>query len=276
LGNPWGMDPADRLSWAAGLEPPSAQTTFFNFLASHDGIGVVPATGILSPTEVQALCAQIERHGGHVSYKNNPDGSQSAYELNCTFFDALSDPADTTEPESLKVDRFLAAQSIMLAMQGVPGIYVHSLIGSHNDPEGVAATGRFRSINREKWERATLDARLADAESHWATVFRRFAALIRARRGERAFHPNGPQQVLPLHDGLFALLRRPPASDSGIVLCLHSVSSQPLRFAVDVSTFVGPQRQFTDLLTGGRYLATDGQLQLTLAPYGVLWLKGGS
>src|SRR5690606_6960457 len=105
--------------WAAGLEKLPDTATFFNFIASHDGLGVRPAEGILSPAEIQHLADQTLAHGGQVSTKNNPDGSQSAYELNITLFDALSDPAGD-EPQSLQIDRFIASQAMMLALAGVP------------------------------------------------------------------------------------------------------------------------------------------------------------
>lgn len=169
---------ATRLSgWARDLAPPTPTTAFFNFLASHDGIGVVPATGILSQSEVQDLCARVERHGGRVSYKTNPDGSQSPYELNCTWFDALSDPASGEAPDRA-IERFVASQAIMLALQGVPGIYVHSLVGSPNYQRGLEATGRFRTLNREKWTRADLEARLADPRRREGAVLRRVVDQI--------------------------------------------------------------------------------------------------
>src|SRR5919109_1350407 len=125
---------ARRLAdWAAGLTTRSASTTFLNFLASHDGIGVVPARGFLSDAAVEALVGQVRSHGGEVSFKTNPDGSDSPYELNTTFFDALSDPRESEEPWTVKRDRFLCSQAIMLALAGVPGVYIHSLFGSHND-----------------------------------------------------------------------------------------------------------------------------------------------
>ncbi|NTW03446.1 MAG: sugar phosphorylase, partial [Oscillochloris sp.] len=162
---------ASRLSgWARDLAPPAPSTAFFNFLASHDGIGVVPATGILSQEEVLSLCAQIERHGGRVSYKNNPSGVASPYELNCTWFDALSDP-QSDEPQQLAIDRFIASQAIMLALQGVPGIYVHSLIGSSNDHAGMALSGRFRTLNRARWERDELEALLANETGRAGAIF---------------------------------------------------------------------------------------------------------
>jgi glucosylglycerate phosphorylase len=253
--------------WATGLVPPANTTTFFNFLASHDGIGVVPASGILSAAEVADLVARAEAHSGHVSYKNNPDGSRSPYELNITLFDALSDPNDAGESETRKVDRFLAANAIMLALQGVPGIYVHSLFGSHNYHAGVRQTGRFRSINREKWERADIERRLADPTSHERAVFDRFAALIRIRRGQAAFHPNGPQRVIDSGDALFTLLRSSP-DGSEHILCAHNVSDQPQALRVGDLPELGKGR-LVDLISGTRMPLGEVQLE----PYQVRWLK---
>ena len=149
--------------WAAALETPSSEATFFNFLASHDGIGVTPARGLLSDGEVRALAERVEALGGFVSYKNNPDGSQSAYELNINYLDALGDPAVGEESGARKAERFLAAQAIMLALRGVPGIYFHSLFGSQSWAEGVRATGRARTINRQKLGEASLERRAGPA-----------------------------------------------------------------------------------------------------------------
>ncbi|MDX1522687.1 MAG: alpha-amylase family glycosyl hydrolase, partial [Anaerolineae bacterium] len=66
-------------NWADGLEQLPDTATFFNFIASHDGIGLRPVEGILTPEEVQTLADYTLRHGGQVSYKSNPDGSQSPY-----------------------------------------------------------------------------------------------------------------------------------------------------------------------------------------------------
>ncbi|RMF00225.1 MAG: sugar phosphorylase, partial [Chloroflexi bacterium] len=196
-------------AWAAGLETLPDTATFFNFIASHDGIGVRPAEGILTPAEIQRLADKTVAHGGHVSAKTNPDGSQSPYELNITLFDALSDPT-ATEPPGLKIDRFIASQAIMLALAGVPGIYVHSLFGSANDHAGVAQTGRARSINRQKWQLAEIEAALANPESRAAQVFRRYRQLLAARAASPAFHPNGGQRILPGNPATFNLLRTSP------------------------------------------------------------------
>ena len=74
-------------AWARTLDLPSDQTTFFNFLASHDGIGLTPARGLLEESDIRAMAERVEALGGFVSHRNNPDGSQSAYELNINYLD---------------------------------------------------------------------------------------------------------------------------------------------------------------------------------------------
>jgi sucrose phosphorylase len=231
--------------WADGLILPSDRTAFLNFLASHDGIGLNPVRGILSPAQIRALVEQTLAHGGMISSQQNADGRESPYELNINYFDALSDPAGA-EPPAVQVERFMAAQAIMLALRGVPGIYFHSLFGSRNWAAGVEASGRSRAINRQKLERAELEKQIADPASLRAQVFGRYRQLLAARARSAAFHPHGGQKVLDAGRGVFAVLRDSP--DGGQhVLCLHNVTPR-------VQTAVLPEAVFT------------------LEPYQSLWL----
>ena len=210
--------------WASGLALPSSQVTFFNFLASHDGVGLNPARDILSAAEIEALVQQTLAHGGLISYKQNSDGTQSPYEMNINYFDALSDPA-SNEPLAMQIDRFLAAQAIMLCLRGLPGIYFHSLFGSRNWVEGVRQTGHNRTINRQKLDAATLEAELAAPESLRAQVFARYSRLLRQRAQSAAFHPHGGQEILEMGAGVFAAQRTSP-DGSERVLCLQNVTAQ--------------------------------------------------
>ena len=251
-------------SWAAALTTPSDATCFFNFLASHDGIGVRPVEALLSPGEIAALAERVRAHGGLVSYRSHPDGSQSPYELNVSFFDALSDPRG---PEGLatQVERFMCAQAIMLALAGVPGIYLHSLIGARSHREGVRASGHARAINREKLSLERLRAELADERGIRAGVLGRYRALLRARRSEGAFHPTAPQRVLDTANGVFALRRGPPGAS---VTCLHNVGDRPA--PIELGDVGLPAGGATDLTTGRSLPLDEGSL--TLAPYAVAWL----
>jgi glycosidase len=240
--------------WAARLTLPSERTTFFNFLASHDGIGLNPARGILRDDEVDALVQQVVVNGGRVSYKNNADGSTSPYELNINYFDALSDP-NSGEPLSVQIDRFVAAHAIMFSLMGVPGIYFHSLFGSRSWPEGVTSLGYNRAINRQKLDRVEVERELSDPLSRRTQVFQRLKHLLQVRSISDAFDPHGSQQVIELNQAIFAVQR-------GSVLCLHNVSDQQRRVTLDA-----PWRSAHDLVSS-RTVDTD----LTLQPYEVMWL----
>ncbi|MEE8391470.1 MAG: sugar phosphorylase, partial [Anaerolineae bacterium] len=265
-------DASPLSNWAAGLSTPSDSTTFFNFLASHDGIGVRPVEGILSRSEVQSLVDRTLAHGGYVSYKANPDGTQSVYELNISYFDALSDP-NGSESLDLQVRRFLVSQAIMLGLAGVPGIYIHSLFGSRSCRAGVEQTGRYRSINREKFRRDQLERSLTDPSSLRHRVFTAYLDLIRTRAAHRAFHPTGPQRVLSVHPALFVLLRTSPDGGESL-LCIHNVSGVEQSFSVNLASlpFTCPC-QMHDLVTEITFpVDGSGDLNLQVAPYQVLWL----
>ena len=250
--------------WASTLDLPSDRTTFFNFLASHDGIGLMPARGILPEATLNAIAQRVEALGGLVSYKNNPDGSQAPYELNINYLDALGDPT-TNEDDDLRARRFLVAQAIMLSLRGIPGIYFHSLFGSRGWREGVTQTGHNRTINRQKLPRPQLEAELADPNSLRAKILNPYLNLLRLRGNEAAFHPNGRQTIHRLHPAIFAVERRDPAGRHPI-LCLQNVSNQSCTLSLAACRL---GTQFTNLLDA----APANSTSFTLPAYGIAWLK---
>lgn len=257
--------------WAATLDLPSDEVTFFNFLASHDGIGMTPARGILSTAEIGAMAERVQALGGRVSFKNNPDGTQSVYELNINYLAALGQPG-VDEPTAVRAQRFLAAQAIMLALRGVPGIYFHSLFGSDSWLAGVAQTGQNRTINRQKLDYEQLTAELNDPTSLRSRVYYPYQRLLAVRRNQPAFNPHGRQTVLAVHPALFALWRQADVDGKGVV-CLHNVCNTAVGIILDSTRFGWTANHATDLITQTRYPVQNDQLALTVPPYGVLWLK---
>ena len=252
-------DASALTGWASSLTLPSDRTTFFNFLASHDGVGLNPARGILSSADIDALVEQTLRHGGLISYKQNSDGTTSPYEMNINYFDALSD-ASSAEPLETQVDRFMAAQSIMLSIVGMPGIYFHSLFGSRNWKEGVQVTKQNRTINRQKLERDELEKQLADSNSLRSKVFTRYCELLKIRSTSPAFDPHGSQKVFDVEKEIFAVLRT-SRDGSKQVLCLQNVTTHE----IDIENPI--KKTARDLLTNR---SVDSKF--FLKPYQTMWL----
>jgi glycosidase len=246
--------------WASDLKLPSEQTTFFNFLASHDGVGLNPARGILSSADMDALVQQTLAHGGLISYKQNADGTLSPYEMNINYFDALSDP-NGIESLEMQIDRFMAAQAIMLSLIGLPGIYFHSLFGSRNWNEGVRITNHNRTINRQKLERAELEEQLENSNSLRTQVFTRYRQLLLARSSSAAFHPHRIQKVFDAGNGIFALSRISPDGRKN-VSCLQNVTAYEQR----VENMINKTAR--DILTN-----RSQNSEIILRPYQSMWLE---
>ncbi|MDY6846633.1 MAG: alpha-amylase family glycosyl hydrolase [Chloroflexota bacterium] len=256
--------------WVDGL---ASKGVFFNFIASHDGIGVLPAKGILSEDELHKLIDQVHRHGGLLSHRSNPDGSETVYELNTTLYDALNDP-ELPDP-LVDIERFLASQVILISLAGVPGIYYHSLFGSRNALANVQKTGRARSINREKFSLKERQDVLENPENIHAKIFNKFRDLLSIRIAQPAFHPNGSQKVARFDDRVFALERNTPDNSSAI-LTLVNISSDSVDLTIDSEqTCLEGARMVVDLISSECYHINNKKLILQLKPYQYLWLKSG-
>ncbi len=259
--------------WAATLELPSKQTTFFNFLAGHDGVGIQPVKNILSLKEINQLLDHALVQGGNISHKSESDGSLSPYEININFLDMLADPTEKDEDMSLVVQRFITSHAIMLALRGVPGIYFHSLFGSRNWNSGVEQTGRYRTINREKLMRTDLEADLSDKRALRHQIFRRFSDLLKNRAASNAFHPAGGQRLLRCHEGIFALARS-SIDGSNNVLCLHNVSNKSLDVRIDLrASSLAPTNNLVDLSSREISSIEGNLIELSLEPYQFRWLQ---
>ncbi|EZP75235.1 sucrose phosphorylase-like protein [Parageobacillus genomosp. 1] len=243
--------------WAKTIEKVSEQATYFNFLASHDGIGMRPTEGILTEEEKQMLVQKVLKNGGRVSYKTNTDGSQSVYELNINYFDALiNQDVDVTEQQ--QVQKMLAAHAILLSVIGVPAIYYHSLLGSRNDYKGLEESGINRRINREKLEYNRIVYELEN-NSRRKAIFNGLKRMIDVRRKQSAFSPYAPQKILELGDHVFALKRENGHTGESVYLVVN-VTPNEVRVDLGVSG--------EDLLTGKK---VNGSF--TLSPYQFVWIK---
>jgi sucrose phosphorylase len=245
--------------WAKTLVLPDRRTTFLNFTASHDGIGVRPLEGIMPREEIDTLVAVVMSNGGAVSYKQNPDGTESPYELNITYVDAVRGRG--AGGDAMHARRFLATQSIALVLPGVPAIYIHSLLGSRNWDEGVRQTGRARTINRAALDMEDLISEIENPATFRSRVFAPYRAMIEARGAQPAFHPTAEFDVLEMDRRVFAIARH---GGGQRLIALTNMASDDV--AVDVGALTaGPTRD----LISQRVLAPGA---VTMKPYDVLWL----
>jgi sucrose phosphorylase len=246
---------ASRLSqWAASLEPTGNDTAYFNFLASHDGIGLRPVEDILNDAEKEFMVKETLARGGQIGYRSLSDGSEVPYELNINYLDAIAGDETDTQRQAQK---FMASQCILLSMMGLPAIYYHSLFGSHGDPAAYKESGIKRRINREKLDAGVLLNELHQSGTLRNLVVSRYKQLICLRKTLQAFHPNSPQRVLCLEPEVFALLRgeRPEQ-----ILVLVNVSGRQVT--------VQPGRAGTDLVSG----EACGPA-VNLAPWQYRWIR---
>ncbi|MFC0266851.1 sugar phosphorylase [Kushneria aurantia] len=218
---------AEQLTeWAATLPPLPDGCTYFNFTASHDGVGVRALEGLLPQHDVEALLELMQRFGGFVSMKTGADGKDSPYEINITYYDALK--GTRKGPDPWQSARFICSQTIMLGLQGVPAVYIHSLLGTLNDHENVTRTGHLRAINRKHWQREPLELQLEAYSTPTHIVFEALTGRLRVRREEPCFHPDTAQKILHLGPQFFAFMRGPLA-DGRRLLAIHNVTDKPQR-----------------------------------------------
>jgi len=238
--------------WANSLKLPSDKTCFFNFTASHDGIGVRPLQGIVSNEDINDLAETVEKHGGFVSYKSNGDNTKSPYELNCNYMDLLTNPKLTNEE---RIQRFLLSQSVMVTMPGVPGVYYHSIFGSENYVKGVLDSGINRRINREKIEFSVLKEDLKDKNSLRAKIYNRYSAMLKIRASEKVFNPFGVAKFY--NENQVFIIER--TNGNNTIYCVHNFSSEEKNIS---HTF----KNTTDLLS-------QEKDSTHLKPFEYRWLK---
>lgn len=243
--------------WASSLKLPSMKTTWFNFLASHDGIGLNPLRGILPESEILSLVEKLQQEGALVNWKNNPDGTRSPYEINVTYLDALS--AKESE-DNERIARFILAHAVLLSFPGVPAVYIQSILGSRNDYDGVERLGYNRAINRKKYRAGEIDAELEDNKSLRHSIYHRLTQLIAVRRTEKAFHPDSQTIFETSGAHVFKIIRT--ADNGERITALFNFSNHQQNIHSNIETG-------RELIAGEDIRSTT----LSLNPWQVMWIK---
>ncbi len=243
--------------WASSLKLPSMKTTWFNFLASHDGIGLNPLRGILPESEILSLVEKLQQEGALVNWKNNPDGTRSPYEINVTYLDALS---EKESEDNERIARFILAHAVLLSFPGVPAVYIQSILGSRNDYDGVERLGYNRAINRKKYRAGEIDAELEDNKSLRHSIYHRLTQLIAVRRTEKAFHPDSQTIFETSGAHVFKIIRT--ADNGERITALFNFSNHQQNIHSDIETG-------RELIAGEDIRSTT----LSLNPWQVMWIK---
>lgn len=266
-----------RLSeWAAKLELPSKQTIMFNFLDSHDGIGLMAIQNILSKEDISNIITRAEEHGSFISYKTGEDGEEVPYELNVTWFSALSNE-DSDEDLAFQVRRFIASRAVALVLPGVPGIYLHSMLGTPNDIMAVMSTHSKRDINRTVLDVNAIYKELEDPLSKISRISRELGRLINIRSKQPAFHPNGGQKIFFFKKEVFSILRISPYMKQNI-LSLINVSNTICELEIPLPQLklcglIIEEKIWYDLVSEIEYYAEDNKIYIKLQPYDIVWLE---
>jgi len=254
--------------WMMSMPPAQNGTAYFNFIASHDGIGLRPAEGLLTDEELNTLVSTMQNFGGRLSMRALEGGINKPYEINISLFDALQ--GTVKGPDQWGVQRFLCAHAIMFALEGIPGVYIHSLVGTHNDYTRLENTQHNRSINRHRWDLNELEEALASESNSHYQAYRGMTNLLKIRKEQPAFHPNATQFTLHLGDHVFGFWRQ-SIDRSQNIFCLNNISDHPQEVHLS-------ELNITEFFTW-RDLITDTEISditgcITLAPYQSVWLCG--
>lgn len=253
--------------WAANLPEPPQGCTYFNFTASHDGIGVRPLEGLVPDAEFDVLVEGTKQRGGFVSYKENPDGTQSPYELNITYFDAFEVPGRSKG--NLQIKRYMCSQIIALSLQGVPGIYVHNFIATPNYLEGVAKSGEKRMINRREWQRDELENHLEGDSNIGSNVLERYKDVLKIRKQHKPFSPESKQEVLKFGNDFFAL-RRISEAENEEIICISNITRETRSVSSEKLKPFSDAKKMQNLLNGE---LRSIHPELELEPFETVWLK---
>ena len=249
--------------------PPALEgTAYLNFLSSHDGFGMRPTEGLLSQQQRDNLLKRLEQNGSLFSWRSKPNGDKSVYEANTTLFTALK-KTDKDPVGHYQIDRFIAAYTLIFAMEGIPAIFINSFIGAENDIDGVKLSGMNRRINRQKFQKSWTDECLNDERSKEAQILSGLKTLLRVRSKQPAFHPNATQFTLQLGESFFGVWRQSRDRRQSIFAITNLCATENSLNLTEINLI--NTESWYDLINGESLSAQ--QIQLMMKPYQTVWLS---
>ncbi|MCR8827648.1 sugar phosphorylase [Pseudosulfitobacter koreensis] len=254
--------------WQRGMPPAPMGCAYLNFTASHDGIGMRPAEGLLPEDEKQQVIDTVRDIGGLVSMRTLPDGGQSPYELNTTFYAAMA--RTFKGADAYHFDRFICSQTIVMSLEGIPAFYIHSLLATPNDLDGVEHRGMNRAINRHRWDYPQLRDLLDDADTPQAQVLDALTARLKLRKRQTAFHPNATQFTVNMGDDRIFGVWRQSLDRHQSIFALHNISDETVTISSEALNLI-EDVAWHDLLSGEGVDPLGPEI--TLEPYQCRWIS---
>ena len=251
--------------WMMTQPPTLENCTSLNFTASHDGIGLRPLEGLLPENDIDRIVKTAKKFGGEVTTRKRGN-KDVPYELNITYFDILKGTFDGID--NYQIDRFIASQTIMMSIEGIPAFYIQSLFGAENDIEKLNQTGHNRAINRHQWDLKGLRDTLKKNKSKEYFIFNELKRRITIRKLQRAFHPDATQFTLQLNNELFGFWRQSLCRMQSLFVVTNLTNSKKKLELVELNLF--QNTEWYELLSSKKIHNT--KKPIFLKPYQTVWI----
>ena len=226
-----------------------------------------PAEGLLPENEKQQVIETVKDIGGLVSMRTLPDGGESPYELNTTFYDAMS--RTFAGADDHHHERFICSQTIVMSLEGIPAFYIHAMLATPNDHDSVKHRGMNRAINRHRWDYPRLRERLNDPTTPQACVMSDLSKRLKIRQEQAAFHPNATQFTVNLGDERVFGVWRQSLDRGQSIFALHNVSDAAVTISAAALNLIEDQH-WVDLLSN---IVIDTMAsEITVASYQCMWI----
>ena len=255
-------------NWLSDWNELPASTSLLNFTSSHDGIGLRALEGIMEEKRIHNLLVESEKRGGLVSHRRMSNGQDQPYELNISWWSAMSNcGSDIT---LFQFERFLLSQVFTLSLKGVPALYLPSILASPNDIDTFRKTGQRRDLNREKFEANKLLVLLKNFDSPASKNISYLSHIIKVRSRLSSFHPEAYMKCLYTNIENIVVIKRGLKDESVYVICNFSEKYLNLSILNDINSIeLSANKRLIDNITGSLINAD----KLELKPYQVVWVS---
>ena len=255
-------------NWLSNWKELPTSTSLLNFTSSHDGIGLRALEGIMEENRMHNLLVESEKRGGLVSHRRTSNGKDIPYELNISWWSAMSNGG--SDITLFQFERFLLSQVFTLSLKGVPAFYLPSILASSNDIDTFRKTGQRRDLNREKFEANKLIEILKNFDSPASKNISYLSHVIKVRSRLNAFHPEAFMKCISTNISNCLIIQRGLEEDIVFVICNMSDNylNVPLTNELDI-LLLNPKKRLIDNITGSILNAA----KIALNPYQVVWIS---